>query len=205
MFALTKQQKTKRLLIDNYNLSLAVTQQKAEIPLSDPLVALRQEENSIATKRIALSYDTLKEAYIDFTKLNSRSDMWKLNKPVTAEGKVFTASYISNELDNITHSPLLSERLRYLLQTNTIAQRAEPHATQLLLQAIHAKARNDIIAKAGELFGTAYKDLSLLHSYVLYTYCKHHNTVLFTSSTLPFTLLERVAKIAHTNIVIIKD
>jgi len=223
MFGLSTQDKIKKLLITNTNLSITVKKAYDE-SLKDKteIGQLKTEQTRIDLAKICFTYDELKYGYKGFFKLD-KYDKWKLNKPLESEGAIFDILSISLgdaiayfEPAGASNIILTFKDFSFAthLVSNSTYQQQSAIASSILQKGLKHKLAHQYIDEAEKIFGKQSKTVSmltLLNYYLLYEYLTtaSHNTTILEINYLTLhtnkALLELIAKLTNTNIIVGKE
>lgn len=165
MFNIIKEQKVKLLLIKNYKLSLDIEEKMSEVDTSTEIGQLEYDDYKLSLKKVGFNFDMIKQNYSQFDNAGYYVDSWKLEKPSTSEGRVFTSKYIDPKIDG-QHTIIHEESLcisKCITQQPLMKQIAE-HSTDLLYNGIYQRVRTDLIAEARELFTEHEQNAMVLYS-----------------------------------------
>ena len=193
-----RQKKLKKLLIQNYELSLKIDEEiKALYGKSDEISLLQLQDRRLAAEKVAFVYDELKGQYPNFTILETEDDLWKVRKPRLSEGLVFDSKRIKDT--HLQDYKVQDRDMDYF--ENKLTCLEEEGATILLRKAIKICEENLLIAEADELFpGNSLKHDEKIWAACMYKSMKGHN--ILVSSQLHRATKTLVAKVAKTNIIL---
>ena len=194
-----RQKKLKKLLIQNYELSLKIDEEiEALYGKSDEISLLQLQDRRLAAEKVAFVYDELKRQYENFTILETEDDLWKVRKPRLSEGLVFDSKRIK---DTQFIRTIRRDSVSESYFENKLACLEEEGATILLRKAIKICEENLLIAEADELFpGNSLKHDEKIWAACMYKSMKGHN--ILVSSQLHRATKTLVAKVAKTNIIL---
>ena len=193
-----RQKKLKKLLIQNYELSLKIDEEiEALYGKSDEISLLQLQDRRLAAEKVAFIYDELKRQYENFTTLESTDDLWKVRKPRLSEGLVFDSKRVKD-----AYLQVYKVQSRYMdYFENKLKYLEEEGATFLLREAIKINEENLLIAEADELFpNNDLSDIRKIRAACMYKFIKGHNIMI--SSQLHRATKTLVAKVAKTNIIL---
>lgn len=217
MFAITKQQKIRKLLIKQYKLSLNLETEikflKSNYNFEDTYTSgseiklLEIEDLQLRLEKLSILFDSLKSTYNGFEICDFSKDKWKLDKPVSSEGTLFVIS--KNEYSKADDIP--SPINLFISITSYVSSdvRMADHnlMTSLLSDAMDIIIRAELFSMAVKLFNKypQFDDTEMRNAYLLYKIVpKMSNSVTVLDIGVPIELVAVIAKITHTNIIFIQ-
>lgn len=213
MFAITKRQRTKRMLIKQYQLSLQLESEIDTLKSSSSgseLDSLQIEEFQLRLEKLSILFDSLKYTYDGFTKCTFKRDgidQWNLRKPRKSEGTLFKSDIPLNEHIFADGAMLLDIPSIVALVDSHELMSNNLYMTSLLREAIKNRVIDIYISKARDILHQNNRDIDdeqLLYAIILYINSSGNEIVLYQRDGIVMdTTLEIVAKVARTNIILI--